>query len=459
MGTGTAKLPDGLAKMAPGPELAAALSTVDRTGLRAGQRQVVLMAQARQVAHDQAQLMADAIALARIPWDGTEPITQDQAFDLEISRVAWTLTMSERAAAKLLDLGTDLIERLPMVYQALLAGRIDYQRAWTISKALQLLPDDTARSIAESLLTEAERLTPVKLQARLALRAIKADPAWAKKRYKKGVSDRRVHIGTDSDHTARLTGQNLPTDRAAAAEDRIDRIARAAKADGDIRTLDQLRADVLLDVLAGRPIQLLRPSTDPLTDEADREAAEAEAAWQGAKRTDTTFAAQLAAARAQAAARNTDADRGARAAHEAETRQRANRSRPTNTGTGTGGGSGGEDRPDPASADDQIGPEDQAWADRQPWRHDRDETADQQTVHKGPEPPGPGMCTCGGVRPAERRGVVDIIVPLSTLIQATDNPGLIPGWGPVMPTSPGRSPSTRKPTLAGNGPSPTAPGS
>src|SRR3954447_21121403 len=83
MGTGTVKLPDGLATMPPGPELAVALSTVDRSALRPGQRQIVLMAQARQVAHDQAQLMADAIALARIPWDGTEPITQDEAFELE----------------------------------------------------------------------------------------------------------------------------------------------------------------------------------------------------------------------------------------------------------------------------------------------------------------------------------------------------------------------------------------
>ena len=140
MGTGTATLPDGLAKMPPGPALAAALSTVDRTRLRAGQLQIVLMAQAKQVAHEQARLMADAVALGKIPWDGSEPITQEQAFDLEISRVAWTLTMSERAAGKLLDLGTGLIERLPMVYQALLAGRIDYQRAWTIKKALELLP-------------------------------------------------------------------------------------------------------------------------------------------------------------------------------------------------------------------------------------------------------------------------------------------------------------------------------
>ena len=64
-----------------------------------------------------------------------------------------------------------------MVYQALSAGRIDYARAWTISKALELLPDDTARAIAGSLLDEAERLTPSKLKARLLLRAVKADPS------------------------------------------------------------------------------------------------------------------------------------------------------------------------------------------------------------------------------------------------------------------------------------------
>jgi len=42
------------------------------------------------------------------------------------------------------------------------------------------------------------------------------------------------------------------------------------------------------------------------------------------------------------------------------------------------------------------------------------------------------LCTCGGVRPAERRGVVDLMVPLTTLMRLNDDPGVIPGWGPVI---------------------------
>jgi hypothetical protein len=41
------------------------------------------------------------------------------------------------------------------------------------------------------------------------------------------------------------------------------------------------------------------------------------------------------------------------------------------------------------------------------------------------------MCVCGGVQPAPRRGVVDLQMQLTTLMRLNDNPGLVPGWGPV----------------------------
>jgi hypothetical protein len=48
-----------------------------------------------------------------------------------------------------------------------------------------------------------------------------------------------------------VSGIYLPPDKAAAAFDHIDRIARATHTAGDPRTLDQLRADVFADLLAG----------------------------------------------------------------------------------------------------------------------------------------------------------------------------------------------------------------
>jgi hypothetical protein len=118
-------LPDGLADMPPGPALAAVLSTVDRTRLTGAQLAIVLRAQYRQVAHEQARMLADAVELARVPWEGPGKVTREQADEYACIQVGLTMTISPRYADQLLDLGQVLLDRLPMVYQALAAGRID----------------------------------------------------------------------------------------------------------------------------------------------------------------------------------------------------------------------------------------------------------------------------------------------------------------------------------------------
>lgn len=67
MDAGQTTLPAGLADMPPDPGLASVLSIVDRTALAAPQLAVVVMAQARQVSHEEARLLADAVELSRIP--------------------------------------------------------------------------------------------------------------------------------------------------------------------------------------------------------------------------------------------------------------------------------------------------------------------------------------------------------------------------------------------------------
>src|SRR5512138_112058 len=195
-------LPGGLADMAPGPALAAVLSTVDRTMLSGPQLAVVLRAQYRQVAHEQARMLADAVELAKIPWDGPGPVTREQADDYASIQVGLTLTISAWYADKMLDLGQALLDRLPMVYEALLAGRIDYPRAMAFNQALALLDDQTAAAIATATLAKAEGWTSAQLRERLRYRANKADPDLAKRRYRTSVADRRVHIGLDSEGTA-----------------------------------------------------------------------------------------------------------------------------------------------------------------------------------------------------------------------------------------------------------------
>ncbi|MBO0871398.1 MAG: DUF222 domain-containing protein [Micromonosporaceae bacterium] len=89
------------------------------------------------------------------------------------------------------------------------------------------------------------------MRAKLRRLVISVDPGAAVKRHEQAVRERKVVCYPDPDGTVTLLGTGLPAQRAQAATDRINQLARAAKQAGDDRTLDQLRADLMLDVLDG----------------------------------------------------------------------------------------------------------------------------------------------------------------------------------------------------------------
>ena len=182
-----------------------------------------------------------------------------------------SLVMSRSYAQGQVFLAKDLMERLPVVFAALREGRIDRVRAEVFSDALAQLDDVTARQIAEREIGLAANRIPGQLRRRLYRQVIKANPGLARERYDKTVTDRRVFLQPYTDGTAQLSAINLPPAAAAAAFNRVDRIARAAKSSGDVRTLPQLRADATLDLLSGRPF-MLSASLDTLTAEADQAA-------------------------------------------------------------------------------------------------------------------------------------------------------------------------------------------
>src|SRR5262249_22919551 len=65
------------------------------------------------------------------------------------------------------------------------------------------------------------------------------------------IEQRHVSLVPQEHSTASLFAVNLPAARAVAAFERVDAYARARRAGGDVRTLDQLRADTVLDLLEG----------------------------------------------------------------------------------------------------------------------------------------------------------------------------------------------------------------
>ena len=242
-------IPDGLDEMVPGPYLAAILSAVDVSALSGYDRVVVLRAHQRLVSHYTAQMYADMAAVS----DSLSETEVDAEFVHEASaaEIRTALRLTRRAADFELGFAIDLRERLPQVWEALSAGDLDVRRARTIEAGTAHLEADTARLVVTELIDRAPGLTTGQLAARIRRSCIQADPEQAAKRYEDAVSERRTVSVANETGTANLLGLDLAPEKVAAVTNRINRLARSLKTKTEVRTMDQLRADVFLDLLLG----------------------------------------------------------------------------------------------------------------------------------------------------------------------------------------------------------------
>lgn len=243
-------VPENVDALEPGPVLAAWLSSVDVAGLSGADRVRVLRARARLVAHVEALVLADTVAVldAVADLDGVE---DDEVFRAAAAEVATALHLTRRSAESQLEFAVSLRRRLPQVWEVLAAGDIDVRRAKVIEHGTAHLDAVGARRVADQVLGEAPTLTTGQLRVRLRRLCIETDPEDAQDRYETAVTDRRVVVEPTVDGTANLLGLDLPPDRVAAISARIDHLAKSLRTSAESRTMDQLRADVLLDLLDG----------------------------------------------------------------------------------------------------------------------------------------------------------------------------------------------------------------
>jgi hypothetical protein len=133
----------------------------------------------------------------------------------------------------------------------LMSGLIDVRRARTIDRYTCHLPRGAARSVVERIAQAAPKLTTGEIAQRIKKLCIEADHDEAAKRYERALDDRKVIAEPTVDGTANLLGLDLPPDKVAAVTRRINQIARSLRRNGETRTMDQLRADVYMDLLQG----------------------------------------------------------------------------------------------------------------------------------------------------------------------------------------------------------------
>ncbi|HEY6423123.1 MAG TPA: DUF222 domain-containing protein [Pseudonocardiaceae bacterium] len=140
-------IPEGLAQIPPGPELARVLAGVELSRLSGFDCVEVLKAQYRQANHERARVMA---AMAQVGVCGPAPdddLTRMVAPDeFSADEVRAALVLTRRAADAQFWLAHDLVTRLPQVHAAMDAGVLDEPRARVFSDwTIELSPDRPRR--------------------------------------------------------------------------------------------------------------------------------------------------------------------------------------------------------------------------------------------------------------------------------------------------------------------------
>jgi hypothetical protein len=242
-------IPGNLDDLQPGPELGGVLACVDVDEVSPYDRIVVLRVHGRQRAFHDAEYYRAMTAVR----DGMGIDDPRWASEAAAAEIQCALHLTRRATETELAFAIDLQQRLPRVWTALIDGDIDLRRARVFGHATVHLPAGVAHDVVERIIEAAKELTTGQLRARLAKWCIEADPDSARDRYQAAVKDRRIVIEATPDGTAHLHAFDLPPHRATAITRRLNHAARRQHPN-DERSMDQRRADALMDLLEGKDV-------------------------------------------------------------------------------------------------------------------------------------------------------------------------------------------------------------
>jgi hypothetical protein len=337
----------------------------------------VLRAWRRLTSWAQARELAAIAALARRrPADGTPPAAVPGQFPARLSEfiaseLAAALTLTGMAAEVQLDLALDLAER-PATAAALETGEIDLPRARVLVDMLGQLDPAHADVVEARILPRAGSLTSGQLRAALERAILAIDPDAARRRRERAERQARVEHRADPEGTGTLTGHNLPSAQALAASKRLTQIAIFWRKQGALGGMDLLRAHAYLALLNGLDITIPPSSLLPAPAPPDRHG----------------------------------------------------------PGSRPSGGPGADADGEPDASRPPV-PDSTPAADGEPVRSGALVPASASIPASTPVPAGllrrgPGLDELPPLT-----GLVNLTVPLTTLLGAADSPGEIPGQGPV----------------------------
>jgi hypothetical protein len=251
-GFGTGEQAD---ELAPGPTLAVLTDKVVDGGVRGldDDQLVGVLAAARRISSWATAVEADTAGELCRRREATGSFADLKYLADEL---AAALTTSVRAGEALAGFCAGLLA-LPATLAALRAGRIDRARAGVIVDELACLDPARAAAVEQLIIGAAANQTAGQLRHRVRRAVLAADPAAAERRRRERQRQARVELYDEQSGTAALSGRDLPTAAALAADAGVDASARALKAAGSPATLSQLRAAVFLARLSGQHVTVM----------------------------------------------------------------------------------------------------------------------------------------------------------------------------------------------------------
>ncbi|GAB2743245.1 HNH endonuclease signature motif containing protein [Sinomonas soli] len=187
--------------------------------------------------------------------DGTDPLRTAEAASIAASEVSAALKVSARTARGLVVEALSLSDPAAApVLAALAAGRLSRRRAKTVLDAAVPVPPARLAAFLTAAVEAACPADPDRIPSPAALtrrlRRLVEDhadePFTTRKAH--AAAGRRVDLDPAPDGMCWLTAY-LPLEHGAAIDTRLEAIARSLHAPGEARTLPQLRADALADLL------------------------------------------------------------------------------------------------------------------------------------------------------------------------------------------------------------------
>lgn len=400
--TEAVEVPEGLAALPPGPALAAVLAGINLAAVANNELLPMLRAQSRQAAHEQARLLAVVaeVSRAKLTFDDREVARLPHPHPYCADEVRAALAWSRRAAEHETGLAEHTVHGLPLVFEAFLAGEIDKPKVRVFSEHLGCgLTDAQVQRICAVIVPLAGRLTTGQIAARLRRMILAIDPRHYERRYRKALRDRCVIGFITGDGTATISVSGLSPAEVAAALERIDLLAMAARRAGHPSTLDQIRVDIVAGLLDGTLHHLDRDAIITYLI-AHRSAAD-----------------DAPVGHPEAGPPGADGQAGASQMTSGDTDGRPGGASPDTDGRPDAGAADGSSQPGGATDQDPTD------------HHD----TDHHDITAGSGRTVPADPTIGGGESGreDQRVGVEVRVELSTLLGHDEHPGEIPGWGPI----------------------------